>query len=60
MEGPAIMGMAMGTRKGSSPAASPVTPPSLGKIILMAMRNKMMPPAILTASWRKLRKLRIC
>jgi hypothetical protein len=33
-DGPAIMGMANGTIKGSSPEANPVTPPGCGNIIL--------------------------
>ena len=58
--GPATNGIANGTINGSSPAGSPLLfPEALGKIILMAIRNRMMPPEMETVSARRLRNARI-
>ena len=50
VDGPAIIGTAKGTINGSPPAGRPITPPGGGNIILKAIKNKIIPPAILTVS----------
>ncbi len=58
--GLATNGFANGTINGSSPAGSPLrSPEALAKIILMAIRNRMMPPEMETVSARRLRNARI-
>ena len=55
--GPATNGIANGTINGSSPAGSPLLfPEALGKIILMAIRNRMMPQEMEPVSARRVRK----
>ena len=50
--GPAIIGIAIGTTKGSSPfvVANRSEPSELGKIIFKAITKKIIPPAIVIAS----------
>jgi hypothetical protein len=48
--------MANGTIKGYSPEAIPVTPPGCGNIIFRPIRKRIIPPAILTLSWRTFKK----
>ena len=52
-EGPAIIGIAIGTMKGSPPGNAPINPSAGGKIMRMPIRNSTMPPAIDTDSWRR-------
>ena len=44
-DGPAIIGIAIGTMKGSPSGSSPMIPSTGGKIIRSPIRNRMMPPA---------------
>ena len=52
-EGPAISGMASGTMNGSPSGSSPSSPSGRGKIMRMPIRNRTMPPAMATDSWRR-------
>ena len=45
-DGPAIDGIASGTRNGSAPGGSPKMPSGRGNTIRIAIRNRMIPPAI--------------
>jgi len=61
-DGPAMSGIASGTMKGSLDSGSrdlKFSPYWVGKIILIAIKNKIIPPEILRAGWVMFRPLRI-